>query len=52
MVSVALGTYADKSAVAIGYSRLSGSGRVTLKSHLSADTKKKVGAGVGVGLAW
>lgn len=52
MVSVALGTYADKSAIAIGYSRLSGSGRVTLKSHLSADTKKKVGAGVGVGLAW
>ncbi|MFA9487141.1 MULTISPECIES: YadA-like family protein [unclassified Moraxella] len=52
MVSVALGTYADKGAIAIGYSRLSGSGRVTLKSHLSADTKKKVGAGVGVGLAW
>ncbi|WP_432481063.1 YadA-like family protein [Moraxella sp. ZY200743] len=52
MVSVALGAYADKGAIAIGYSRLSGSGRVTLKSHLSADTKKKVGAGVGVGLAW
>ncbi|QTM01198.1 YadA-like family protein [Mannheimia sp. ZY171111] len=52
MVAVATGGYKNKNAIAVGYSRLSENGRVTLKGHLNADTKKNLGYGVGVGFTW
>lgn len=51
-VAVALGGYESKQALAVGFSRLSDSGKMTFKTHLNADSEKKFGYGIGVGFNW
>lgn len=52
MFSVAAGAYADKSAVAVGYSRRSDNGRTTLKTQFNGNSEGKFGGGVGLGFEW
>ena len=52
MTSVAIGTYGGQSALAVGASVLSDSGRWIFKFSGSATTRGSVGVGGGVGFAW
>ncbi|MFB6349997.1 YadA-like family protein [Moraxella sp. ZJ142] len=51
-VSIGLGQYRNQSAVAVGYSRLSDNGKYALKAHISSDTQKNFGGGIGLGYEW
>ncbi|MFC0323322.1 YadA-like family protein [Gallibacterium melopsittaci] len=52
MVSVAGGSYGGESAVALGFSKLSDSGKVAFKISGTSDSRGKVGVGAGVGFYW
>ena len=52
MMSAAVGTYEGQSAVAVGYSRASDNGKVIFKVQANANSRGKVGGGVGVGYEW
>lgn len=52
MVSVAAGAYAGESAVAVGYSRASDSGKVIFKLQGNANSRGDLGGSVGVGYQW
>ena len=52
MMSAAVGTYEGQNAVAVGYSRASDNGKVIFKVQANANSRGKVGGGVGVGYEW
>ena len=52
MVAASAGTYRGQSAVAVGYSRASDSGRVIMKLQGNANTRGDFGGSVGVGFQW
>lgn len=52
MVMAAVGTYGGESAVAVGYSKASDSGKVVFKMQANANSRGKVGGGAGVGYEW
>lgn len=52
MVAAAVGTYEGQSAISVGYSRASDNGKVIFKLQGNANSRGKVGAGVGVGYQW
>ncbi|MFY1026819.1 YadA C-terminal domain-containing protein, partial [Actinobacillus seminis] len=51
-VALSAGTYKGRNAVAIGYSRLSDNGKITLKLHGNSNSVGDFGGGVGVGWTW
>ncbi|MBN3806988.1 hypothetical protein GXB81_28665, partial [Paraburkholderia sp. Ac-20336] len=52
MVAVAGGTYGGQSAVAIGVSQLSNTGKWVYKVQGSADSRGQLGASIGAGMHW
>ena len=52
MLSAGVGTYKGESAISIGVSKLSESGRWVIKFSGSADTRGNVGIGAGAGFQW
>lgn len=52
MMTAGLGNYQGQSAVAIGISNFSENGRWVVNFNGSANTRGKVGAGIGVGIHW
>ncbi|OOS25934.1 YadA-like family protein [Moraxella pluranimalium] len=52
MLAVGLGSYADKGAIAVGFSSISDNGKLTMKVNVDANTENKFGAGVGMGWEW
>ena len=52
MVAASAGTYKGQSALAVGYSRASDSGKLILKLQGNANTRGDVGGSVGVGYQW
>ena len=52
MTTVGLGTYDGQSALAVGISKMSDSGKWVIKASATTNTQGKVGAGVGVGFHW
>lgn len=52
MVALAASTYAGESALALGVSTLSGTGKWVYKANLTTNTRGNVGAAVGAGFHW
>lgn len=52
MFAVAGGNYRGASAIAIGFSRISDNGRVTIKVNAAANTERGANVGAGVGFEW
>ncbi|WP_249961243.1 YadA-like family protein [Histophilus somni] len=51
-IALSAGTYKGRNAVAIGYSRLSDNGKITLKLQGNSNSAGDFGGGVGVGWTW
>ncbi|MFZ7229384.1 YadA family autotransporter adhesin [Avibacterium avium] len=51
-VTAAIGQYQGQSAIAVGISRVSESGKVGVKASFSANTQREIGGTVGVGYFW
>ena len=51
-VTAGIGQHRGQAAVAVGYSRLSDSGKIGIKFSLSADTQGEVSTGAGIGYFW
>ncbi|MFU2076956.1 YadA-like family protein [Avibacterium endocarditidis] len=51
-VTAAIGQYQGQSAIAVGISRVSESGKVGVKASFSANTQSEIGGTVGVGYFW
>ncbi|AIR62039.1 hypothetical protein LH23_15670 [Cedecea neteri] len=52
LVGAAISGYSDKSAIAVGISKISENGRWITKLQASANTESDVGASIGVGYQW
>ncbi len=52
MLAAGVATYAGQSAIAIGLSKLSESGKWLLKINGAANTRGKAGVSVGAGMSW